>query len=256
MIPITKTFAEMGIDAPEPTFTPDTGRDWFERQDEATQRKIMGSGKYDAWKDGRFNLEDIPHKTHSDVWGDSWTPAPLYELLGEKAPVGSYQGWVAAEAARKPKVIEWRPSMSQAEAEVWAKDSVFKDTVYHGTYNHDIALKISEDGFNLDFVATGRHFGDGVYTAIEQETALSYATNEENVLSIKINANNMLTVEAYEMEKLYSDSLGWAFDNNIRDISSSQKLTRYLQSKGYDSLRINSHDYIVIFDPKNVTVIK
>jgi len=31
------------------------------------------------------------------VWGDSWTPAPLYELLGEKSPVGSYAGWVSGQ---------------------------------------------------------------------------------------------------------------------------------------------------------------
>jgi len=100
LIPRTKTFAEMGIDAPEPAFTPDNGRDWFERQDEATQRKIMGSGRYDAWKDGAFTLDQIPQLTHNDTWGDSWTPAPLYKLLGEGAPVGSYQGWLEGQEAK------------------------------------------------------------------------------------------------------------------------------------------------------------
>lgn len=94
MVPITKTFAELGIDAPEPQFTPESGRDWFLRQDEATQRKILGSGHYDAWKDGRFALEDLPHKTHDATWGDSWTPRPLYDLLDESKPVGSYVGWL------------------------------------------------------------------------------------------------------------------------------------------------------------------
>jgi len=94
MIPITKTYAELGIDAPEPEFNPQSGREWFEQQDETTQRKILGSGKYDAWKDGKFTLDDIPHKTPSDVWGDSWTPKSLYELLGESAPVGTYQKWL------------------------------------------------------------------------------------------------------------------------------------------------------------------
>ena len=95
MIPITKTYAELGIDAPEPEFTPQSGREWFEQQDEATQKKILGTGVWQAWKDGLFKLEDIPHVTHDEVWGDSWTPKPLYELLGEDAPVGTYAEWLA-----------------------------------------------------------------------------------------------------------------------------------------------------------------
>jgi len=95
LVPITKTYAELGIDAPEPEFVPESGREWFERQDEATQRKIMGNGIYDAWQDGKFALEDIPHKIVDDVWGNSWVPKPLYELLDEGGPVGSYAGWKA-----------------------------------------------------------------------------------------------------------------------------------------------------------------
>ena len=87
LVPIAKTYAELGIDAPEPQYTPESGREWFERQDEATQRKILGTGRYDAWKAGAFELEDIPHKTHDPVWGDSWTPRPLWDLLGAEPPV-------------------------------------------------------------------------------------------------------------------------------------------------------------------------
>jgi len=82
----------------------------------------MGSGKYDAWKDGRFNLEDIQHKTHSDVWGDSWTPAPLYELLGEKAPVGSYAGWVAGQ-----ETVTGVPRFTdRAQAKDWIENNVLE----------------------------------------------------------------------------------------------------------------------------------
>jgi len=94
ILPVTKTYAELGIDAPEPQFQDESAREWFERQDEATQRKMMGTGKYEAWKAGEFKLEDMPHKTTDAVWGDSWTPKPLYELLGEDAPVGTYAEWL------------------------------------------------------------------------------------------------------------------------------------------------------------------
>jgi hypothetical protein len=76
MLPETRSYAELGIDAPEPQFQAESAREWFERQPEATQRRMMGAGR-DA------------------AWGDSWTPRPLYDLLGESAPVGSYERWVA-----------------------------------------------------------------------------------------------------------------------------------------------------------------
>ena len=82
MLPITATYAEMGIDAPEPDFSREKGSDWFQRQDEATQRKMMGDAKWEAWKEGRFSLEDLPKQMTSDVWGDSWTPKSLEELVG------------------------------------------------------------------------------------------------------------------------------------------------------------------------------
>jgi len=97
MVPRTATFAELGIDAPEPQFNPESGREWFERQSEATQREMLSSisvEAYDAWKAGLFSLDDIPHVHHSDVWGDSWTPKPFYKLLGLDAPQLKYHDTV------------------------------------------------------------------------------------------------------------------------------------------------------------------
>ena len=85
MLPVTKTYAEMGIDAPEPQFKQESAREWFERQDEATQRRMfdgISKDAYDSWKGGLFSLEDIPHVTRNDIWGDSWTEKPMYKLLG------------------------------------------------------------------------------------------------------------------------------------------------------------------------------
>lgn len=81
LVPITKTYEELGIDAPEPDFSRETGEEWFLKQDEATQREMMGA-LYGAWQDGQFELADIPKRTESAVWGGSWTPATLGELTG------------------------------------------------------------------------------------------------------------------------------------------------------------------------------
>jgi len=80
MLPVTKTFREMGLDVDEPDFSRELGKDWFERQDEATQRAMMGPGKFDAWQAGQFKLGDIPKKIESSVWGNSWVPRSLRDL--------------------------------------------------------------------------------------------------------------------------------------------------------------------------------
>lgn len=91
-VPITKSYAEMGIDAPEPDFTREKGHDWFLRQDEGVQRGVLGDGKFDAWKDGQFKLEDVPKLTKSRIWGDSWTPKTLEELVPESAQLVGMKG--------------------------------------------------------------------------------------------------------------------------------------------------------------------
>ena len=101
MLPLTKSYAELGIDAPEPQFQDESAREWFERQPEATQRDMMGSGKFAAWQDGRFTLEDIAQKITDPVWGDAWVPRTLYDLLGERAPVGTYAEWVAGQSEQE-----------------------------------------------------------------------------------------------------------------------------------------------------------
>ena len=82
MLPITKTYRELGIDVDEPDFKRELASDWFQRQDEATQRKMMGK-LYDPWKAGEFKLEDIPKQVGSDVWGNSWVPRSAKELEGK-----------------------------------------------------------------------------------------------------------------------------------------------------------------------------
>jgi len=82
MLPITKTYRELGIDVDEPDFKRELASDWFQRQDEATQRKMMGT-LYDPWKAGDFKLEDIPKQVENKTWGNSWVPSSLKELVGD-----------------------------------------------------------------------------------------------------------------------------------------------------------------------------
>lgn len=57
-------------------------RDWFEEQDETTQRTMMGNARYDAWQDGKFELTDITRQVPDDIWGTMRVEASLKDLVG------------------------------------------------------------------------------------------------------------------------------------------------------------------------------
>jgi hypothetical protein len=42
----------------------------------------MGSGHYDAWKSGKFQLKDIAQIGHDEKWGEQIRVKPLAELVG------------------------------------------------------------------------------------------------------------------------------------------------------------------------------
>ena len=63
--------------APIPEF--EKGEDWFLRQPEDIQRKILGPGKYDAWQQG-VPLSDMVRHVDNDIWGGAFVPARLGDL--------------------------------------------------------------------------------------------------------------------------------------------------------------------------------
>jgi hypothetical protein len=58
------------------------GPTWFRAQPAQTQRSILGPGKYEAWRAGQFDLEQLVNVRRNATWGDSVQVAPLSELVG------------------------------------------------------------------------------------------------------------------------------------------------------------------------------
>ena len=58
-----------------------TGREWFRQQDEATQRGMMGNGKYEAWQSGDIRLRQLSSEQDDDVYGQMRTEASLKSLV-------------------------------------------------------------------------------------------------------------------------------------------------------------------------------
>lgn len=64
-----------------------TGLDWFSQQSEATQRALMGPGKYDAWQEGKIRLEQLTEERQDDVYGLMRGEPSLKQLLAEMEAV-------------------------------------------------------------------------------------------------------------------------------------------------------------------------
>ncbi|MCW5953668.1 MAG: minor capsid protein, partial [Propionibacteriaceae bacterium] len=75
--PVSKSWADLGIDLDEPADMFPDARAWFDAQDEATQVEIMGRTRLDALRSGRIGWDDIPVRRPNPDWRDSVVPAPV-----------------------------------------------------------------------------------------------------------------------------------------------------------------------------------
>lgn len=65
------------IGVPEPMWL--SPFDWFEAQSATTQESILGTGRFDAWKNGA-RLQDMVKRVEDPIWGGAFVPAPIGEL--------------------------------------------------------------------------------------------------------------------------------------------------------------------------------
>ena len=70
-VPVTKSWADLGFDIPEPPSTRPTGADWFASLDAGAQKRIRGPGRYAAWSEGRYPMSDWSAMRTNDGWRDS-----------------------------------------------------------------------------------------------------------------------------------------------------------------------------------------
>lgn len=74
--PVVKTWRDLGIDLDEPPSAPTGSQEWFDSQDEKTQRQILGPAKYAAYQRGDFPMSQWATRRSTDGWRDSYVPAP------------------------------------------------------------------------------------------------------------------------------------------------------------------------------------
>jgi SPP1 gp7 family putative phage head morphogenesis protein len=57
------------------------GEDWFNQQTPQRQEAILGPGKYEAWKDGKFEFSQLAQHSEDKTFGQMWTATPLKDLV-------------------------------------------------------------------------------------------------------------------------------------------------------------------------------
>lgn len=60
----------------------ETGAEWFDRQDEATQRTVLGRAGYEAYRGGAVQLSDFVGRRQSRDWGTTRYARSLAQILG------------------------------------------------------------------------------------------------------------------------------------------------------------------------------
>lgn len=76
-VPVTKSWADLGIDLDEPVGVFPDARAWFDGQSEAVQLDIMGRQRLADLRAGRISWEDIPVRRENPGWRPSWGTRPL-----------------------------------------------------------------------------------------------------------------------------------------------------------------------------------
>jgi hypothetical protein len=174
---------------------------------------------------------------------------------------------------------EWKPVMTSDEADAWiAKTRSTSSGSEIGTFWHGTSLKaeksIEENGFDPTLRATtGRMYGDGVYLAKEQGTAAGFARDEEfmdpkkggALMEVRVNLHNVASPEATRdiVARSWKDepraspeaiSAGWASASQTEPRLDPALVQKLATEEGYDGISTGSS--LVVFDPKNIVVIK
>ena len=82
IVPVVIGYRDLGLDIPDEARPTDSARTWFGGQPPAVQRRMMGPGKFAAWNEGAFALEDMAKIVPSPTWGPSAVEASLKDLVG------------------------------------------------------------------------------------------------------------------------------------------------------------------------------
>jgi len=121
LVPEVLDYADLGLDMPR-TPQPGNARDWLANQSDDVQRKVLGAGRFNAYKAGEIELDQLATIKRSRVWGDAVAVKPIADIttktFGSLGDFLTIQKVMAPPKPRKvrPKEPEPAPSRLQEPA--------------------------------------------------------------------------------------------------------------------------------------------
>jgi SPP1 gp7 family putative phage head morphogenesis protein len=79
-MPLTKTWAELGINIPEPRSLINSGQTEFNKLPAARQLEIMGPTRLQGLKTGRLDWDELAYLKHNDGWRDAYYATPVHAI--------------------------------------------------------------------------------------------------------------------------------------------------------------------------------
>lgn len=84
-VPVTKSWADLGIRADEPPDLFPDARAWFDSLSEPEQVAVMGRARLRLIVDGEIGWDDLATLKKTTGWRDSWVPTPVKTLRRSRA---------------------------------------------------------------------------------------------------------------------------------------------------------------------------
>ena len=167
----------------------------------------------------------------------------------------------------------WKPSMTRTQAQAWSRGSVMPNAFYHGLGISERGERLSEKelkesvksilakGFHVgtgsrdgEEVVNGAMLGNGVYMSEEKRVAERYG----QVLELRINVVNPFIHEGRgPNQKCWPRQYAQICRQNKKlglGLGTTERIGWWAKQNKIDALSYLNHT--VVFDPKNVVVIK
>jgi SPP1 gp7 family putative phage head morphogenesis protein len=241
MLPVTKTFKELGLnveEAKQPPQLTHSGDELFNLLSESDKERILGPAAYRAFKDGVTNgsLKPFVKETDNYIWGQGRSVRSLREILG---PAG------AGKYYRQPSII--RPKVAAGK---------YMPLIEHPQVTRQIPINANDP----DWVKAAKSkINGGIET---HEDAIELGGLIRRQIQSEVNPEKLLhhqrELEHYRTQELYhrtrfmdlakNKSLPWPNEviNAQRDwqeaafhLKNQQQLTR--RASGFDRLNVIKH---------------
>ncbi len=213
-VPVTKHFDPIN----DPSW--ERGPEWFARQDEETQRKLMGAGRFDLWKQQGVDPRDMVWIKPNDVWGGSPAVRPLHDLPNS----------FAFRPYPKSDLIPF--TRTEPEQKVVDDFNMLSRRLYR-----DFKITTDEDVKYLDFDNFNEAISGFTEVIREQPELRNFVSRIEvsekigHQSVLQVNGKNLLTVNPLYFGSTTKENLVKLIEQSIKDGDAIRNFT--VKSAGY-----------------------